>query len=518
MPGVVFRIGLIGSIVALGLGAAGCGSGKGKGNSSSGPKRGGKITFAISFETASLDPANCGAASFDRCAPIFGTLLRYDMTAKKLVGQMADSFTSDNAKVWTLKLRPEVKFSDGQPFDADAVVFNWDRIKDPKTLSPAASLTQGMSWKAVDPATVQVTLDKPNYQLPWALTKGLGAIGSPKGIQAAGADVDTKPVGAGPFVLKSWVPGTQIIYTRNANYFEKGLPNVDQLEIKIIGSNDQRLNSLRTGELNANWSLVAKDATTMTQQGGFDSYEVPMIGGTGLTTNLADPVMKDEGLRQAMLHTFDAKQIDDAVYPGEGVVDALLSPDSPYRNDSLGMNPKKDIGEAKRLFDDYLSRTGKSSATVTFIYAAGIPALEQVSSLIQQQVQQIKGLTLEPVDAPVHNRRLVGGDYQTALAGPQAFEPDSIYQMYHTGGSFNWSNYSNPEVDQALDTTRTSNDEAAVKEAYEFVNGQVSKDGPVRTYRYLNGYLITNSHIKGVALAPTNTGAGAYWQYAWIDN
>ncbi|MFC0529933.1 ABC transporter substrate-binding protein [Phytohabitans kaempferiae] len=506
-------------LLAVTVAATGCGSGDDDGTESGEPKRGGRLSYAINVETSSLDPAFCGVQSFDRCAPIFGTLLRYDLEKKEFVGQMAESFESTDGKTWTLKLRPNVTFSDGTPFDAEAVVFNWDRIKDPKTLSPSLRIAQDMTWAVTDPQTVTVTLEKANYQLPWALVRGLSAIGSPAGIQKAGANVSNSPVGAGPFVLKKWTRNSQLELERNPNYFETGLPYLDELVIKVIGPDDQRLNALRSGEIDVNWSLLTKDARTIEAEGGYEIYRVPLVGGTGLQFNLNDPVVRDEGLRKAMLMAFDSAQINNAVYPGDEPVDAFLRPDAPERDDALGKFPDKNLAEAQRLFDDYLARTGKSSETVTFTCYAGLPALEQVAQLIQSQMQQIKGLTfkIDAVDGASLSVASNKREFQTIMGATLSQEMDRLYEVFHSEGSLNVMSYSNPTVDEALELTRSSDDKDAVTKAYQTVVGELSKDGPLRTWRYQTGHLYVNEDVKGIVVAGTNSGASAYFQYAWMD-
>jgi len=520
----VWRVGsqAVAAAVLVGLALSGCGGGSASGGSNTDagtPRKGGKLTYALNVETTSLDPALCGVQSFDRCSPIFGTLLRQDIGKNEFVGQMAESFTTSNGKDWTLKLRKDVKFSDGTPFDADAVVFNWDRIKDPATLSPAARVTKGMSWKAVDPLTVSVTVDQPNYQLPWALTKGLSAIGSPTAIKAAGPDVGTKPVGAGPFTLKKWTRNSQIEYTRNATYFEKGLPYLDDLVIKVIAADDQRLNALRSGEIQVDWSLLTKDAKALEAEGGYQIYRVPLVGGTGLQFNMKDPVVSDPDLHQAMLMAFDSAQINNAVYGGDPAVDAFLRKDSPYRDDALGKFPAKNLAEAQKLFDKYLSKTGKTSVTVEFVCYAGVPALEQVAQLIQAQMQQIKGLTfkLKPVDGATVAQTSTSRQFQIMMGATLSQEMDRLYDVFHTDGALNVMSYSNPKVDEALETSRTSNDEATVTKAYQVVNGELSKDGPLRNWRYQTGHLYAKDSVEGIILSGTQSGAGAYWQTTWIN-
>lgn len=482
------------------------------------PKRGGILTYAVNADGASLDPAQCGSSN-NRCGPLFGALLRYDLEKEELVPWMAESFDSSDGKTWTLKLRAGMTFTDGTPYDADAVVFNWDRIKDPATLSPSVSLTAGANWKVVDPQTVELTLDSPNYQMGWALAGGLGFIGSPTAIRAAGLDVGTKPVGAGPFVLDKWTPGTELVMSRNDSYFEDGLPYLDGLVIKIIGADDQRLNALRSGEIDVDWSLLAKDAKTMEAE-GYNVVSVPVIGGTGLQFSWDDPVTSNEDLRQAMLHAFDSQQIVDAVYPGNESPDSFLRPDSPLRDDSLGKFPEFDLDKAQELFDAYLASTGKDSETVTFLSYAGIPALEQVAQLIQAQMQKIDGLTMEieAVDAPTLSKRVASGDFQTVLGTTSNLTPDVMYNLAHSDGTVNYGNYSNPTVDEALETTRSSDDPDEVEEAYRVINSEISKDGLLRIYRYNVGFLFANQKVGDlVYAAEQNNGASFYPVHAWLD-
>ena len=508
-------------IVAVAMVAAGCGGGgssSGEGGGSATPKRGGTMVMAVNSEPATMDPASCLDVS--RCAPVFDTLMRYDLEKKEFTPGIAQSFDSKDGKVWTLKLREGVKFSDGTDFDAEAVAYNWDRVKDPKTFSATAAVAALLKWKVVDPLTLAITLDNPNFQLPWQLTNGSGLsfVGSPTAIKAMGQDFGNAPIGAGPFVLKKWTRNSQTEYTANKDYWGKGLPYLDGFVLKVIGQDEQRLNALRSGEIHVDWSLLSKDAKAMKSE-GYTVHDVPLVGGTGLAFNRDDPDMKDPILRQALLHAFDSKQINDAVYPGDKEVDALLSPENPNRDDSLGMFPKEDLGEAQKLFDQYLAKTGKSSLTVKFNTYAGIPALDQVSQILQSQMQKIKGLTFEinAMDATALTGAFRSGKFQLGMSASLSYQIDGIYDAFHTGGSLNFGNYSNPEVDAALETARTSNDPKVIADAYKVVNGEVSKDGPLRTWRYQTGRLYTPKNVKGLIVAPVRSGAGAYFERAWFD-
>ncbi|MDT2005536.1 ABC transporter substrate-binding protein [Rhodococcus opacus] len=483
------------------------------------PKSGGTLSWAVPGETQSMDPAICGSAAYTRCSPVFGTLLRYDTETEKFVPYLAESFESADGQNWTLKLRERVTFSDGTPFDAAAVAFNWDRIKNPQTLSPSARATDGMTWRVVDPRTVGVTLESPNYQLPWQLVKGLGAIGSPTAIEAAGAEVGSKPVGAGPFVLAKWTRNSQMELTRNPTYFEAGLPYLDGLTTKVINSDDQRLNALRSGEIDIDSSLLTKDAETVADEGLHDVYDTPLVGGTGVMFNFEDPVLRDAGLRQAVQHAIDGAQINNVVAPGEEPVDAFLGSGNSARDDALGTYPTLDLSEAQRLFDDYLTRTGKTGETITVMTYAGFPAMEQPAQVLQEQLQQIDGLTVElaPVDAPTILKLKRQGEFQILLASSLSADMDTLYDLFHSKGALNAMGYSNPEVDEALETTRTSENPDEVTRAYQVVNGEISKDAPFRLWQHASGYLLADNEVQGLTAAGTAAGAAFDWERAWLN-
>lgn len=494
--------------------ASGAEGGEGAGE----PRSGGSLTWAINVENLNMDPAWCGSQGMDRCNPIFETLLRYDVEEEDFVPGLAESFESEDGVTWTLTLREGVTFSDGTDFDAEAVAFNWDRIKDPQTASPAQSMAQPLTWEVVDPLTLEVTSEEPNFQLPWALVQGMGMIGSPTAIEEKGEDFGNEPVGAGPFVLERWTRNSEAVYARNPDYYQEGLPYLDEFVLKVIPQDDQRMNALRTGEIDVNWSLLIKDAEAMEAE-GFTIHRLPLVGGTGLMFNHDDPVASDPDLIQAMLHAYDSAQINNAVYGGAPAVDAFLFPESPYRDDSYGVFPEKDLEEAQRLFDAYRDRTGEDSVTVEFLSYAGVPALEQVAEVIQAQMNEIEGLTFEinAVEGATLSSNQASGNFQTMMGATLSQHMDALYEVFHSEGARNFGHYSNPTVDEALETSRRSNDEAEVTEAYKVLNGELSKDGPIRNWRYTFAHLHTDDKVNGLILMGTSAGLGAYLEEAWID-
>lgn len=513
---VLTRTFVVVGAVSLVVAACGGPSGSNAGSSGGTPQQGGEIVMAINTEGQSMDPAWCATMAPDRCAPVFGTLLEYDAEADEFAPLMAESFESQDGQSWTLKLREGVTFTDGTPFDAEAVAFNWARLKDPATLSSAAPHLTPLTWRVVDPLTLEVTSESPNFNLPAALTAPLGMIASPTAIAEKGPDFGNQPIGAGPFVLQSWTRNAEARFTANPDYWGEG-PFIDSFVLKVISADDQRMNTLRAGEVDIAWSLQSKDARAAEAE-GFTVHEIPLVGGTGVNFNLADPLMQDEQLHTALLQAIDTKQIVAAVYPVDTPADAFLFPDSPFRDDSLGVYPEANVDEAQTLFDSYLQKSGKSDLTITLSSYAGIPDLDLVSQLLQSQLQEIDGLTvkIDAMDFATLEGHRKAGTFQMALGAQLSQDVDMMYDVFHTGGSKNITRYSNPDVDKALETTRVSQDAAQVSEAYAQVNGIVSEEGPMRTFRYQNGYIFTSPKVNDLTVVGSTAGAGVRLDRAWI--
>ncbi|GAA0983958.1 ABC transporter substrate-binding protein [Acrocarpospora macrocephala] len=447
----------------------------------------------------SLDSALCSSSAYYICAALYGTLARYSFEDQKFEPAMAESFESADGKVWTLKLRSGTKFTDGTPYDAEAVAFNWERLKDPALLSFAGYWLSQMTWKVVDPLTLEITLASTNYQFPWALQYDLGSIGSPTAIKAKGEKFATEPVGAGPFVVDTWVPGSQIQLKRNPGYVEKGLPYLDRITYATVVQDDQRVNALRAGQVDLTATFLKRFGREL-QPEGYGVHAIPLFGGTGLGFNLKDPIIADPDLRQALLHAFNAPQLTAAAYPGDEPPDAFFPKNSPYR-DAAVTYPKFDLTEAQRLFDAYLAKTGKTSLDLEMLTYSPAPIMKQVGEVVAAQLNKINGLHVElkPTENAVISRLFREGKFQISVhASVISQSPVTVYRTLYTGGDLNVYGYSNPRVDTALDTTIHSTDANEVAEAWKVVGAEISKDVPNRLFAYEQDVILAAKHVHGV--------------------
>ncbi|MEV3964190.1 ABC transporter substrate-binding protein [Nocardia sp. NPDC050193] len=478
------------------------------------PRRGGTVTLAWNTEAQSVDPVTCAIGiGVGPCQAIYGALLYYDGKTRKITPGMAESFTSEDGKVWTLKLRPGVTFTDGSPFDAAAVAFNWQRALDPSQLSPSRAAAQSISWKVVDATTLRVTATEVNYQLPYQLTESLGFIGSPTAIQRKGADFATSPVGAGPFVFRSWARGTELVLDRNPGYWDSPRPYLDRFVYKTIPADDQRYNALQAGEVDV-MVVVSDKYAGRARSAGLEVVQYAQLGGNGVRLNSRGP-LADLDLRTAIGKLIDNEQIRAAAFPGERGAEYFVAEDQPLFDEAAKW-PEKDIEGAQRLVDGYRARHGGEKVVLSYVTTAGSPVLTRVAEVLQAQLQQADGLELEikALDGAGFASALVSGNYDLILNSLGGAHPENLYRVFHTKGAGNTADYSNPIVDRALERAHASNDPAVVDDAYKTAIRELVATTAYRYWRPAVTSLILRADVYGVE--PTYQ----YWmrpELAWIQ-
>ena len=314
----------LGAGAALGSVLAACGSsGGGTGTSASPlstasgtPKKGGSLNVGIEGGSAketvgpwSLLEGPQIALSFQ----IYNRLLEYTPDFK-LENVLAESVeASPDAKVWTVRLRADVAYSDGKPVTADDVVFSYQSIIDPKNPQSGAtslSMLKPSGIKKIDDRTVQFTLDTPNAIFPELLAYRENSIVRP--------DFDPKnPIGTGPFVLTSFAPGQQMEFVPNPNYFGEG-PYVDQLTLIEFADPVARVNALLGGTVDQVTNLAATQAQTVTASPGYAVWDTDTGGWQPFTMRIDQTPFSDVRVRQAFRLIVDRQQMIDQAFNGRG--------------------------------------------------------------------------------------------------------------------------------------------------------------------------------------------------------
>ena len=455
------------------------------------PKVGGTLSFAYAMDAVSVDSASCGTSvSWMACTAIYGTLVTFDADTQEYEPGLAESFDSEDGKVWTITLRPDLTFSDGTPFDAEAIAFNWERAKDPVNRNSSLPTVSAMTWDVKDERTIEVTLPEVNFQFPTLLYTTLGVIGSPTAIREKGPDFANEPVGAGPFTLDNWSRGTEMRLVRNDSYYDAPRPYVDTLVLKTIQQEQQRYDAMQAGDIDID-ATSSNDVVKTAMDAGVSETHMINQTGAGMRFSAKNGDVVDKEVREIISHALDLNAILQAVYGNDPVDKRTFALKGGALYDEEATLPEFDLAKAKELMADYLERTGKKEVTLKYLMPAGASQTQQESQLIKAQLEQVDGLEVEldPVDIVAWNTSVRKGDYEAVLHTMGAsFDAATLYDRIHSKGGENGAGYSNPKVDEALDASRSTEDTkeqlAKIKEAIRYYSADVAAIPWTQTVQY----------------------------------
>jgi peptide/nickel transport system substrate-binding protein len=486
------------------------------------PQPGGSITMAVQADTTSFDPAkgtsNSSATEGPRNEAIFDTLFFQDSATYDLVAQQAQGMTSTDAKVWDLKLRPNVKFSDGTTLDAAAVMFNFKRIQDPANLSPnrsSANLITDMT--VVDPLTLRMTLSTPNGQFPRILGSTMAWIGSPTAIQKQGADdFAVHPVGAGPFLLKDYVRGDHTTLVRNPNYWAAPLPYLDQVNVRIIPDDSQRLNSLYTNEIQMGRVSKPQDCADAKSK-KFGCSVAILNGGNDLIFNNSRAPFNNKAFRQAVGEAIDTQAYSTVVQGGFGLpVSSMFQPTSPFYEPDVVVS-HYDPADAAAKFKAAFDANGGKKVSFTISAAQGIST--DAAQFFQGQLlqdgsgackactfKQYIDVNLQQVTTVSLVSNSVNGTYDAQVWANLPLDPEpNLYISFLSSSSTNYNRFNNSQVDAALNTERTSLDPAARKAAMRTFQQVWADEQPSFMYARVQQGFVYSGNIQGVRLFEDGT-------------
>ena len=399
-----------------------------------GISRGGNLVVSIRAEPRSFNRLSARDSATDLLTNLTqAKLVRINKVTQEVEPSLAESWTrSDDGRRYTLKLRPGVVFSDGQPFTSADVVFSFKAVYDEKTGSNLAdSLTANgkrLQVTAIDPQTVELVFAEPfaagvrllnnlpilpRHKLEAALDAG--QLGNAWSLSSPPSDI----VGLGPFVLSDYAPGQQLEFDRNPRYFRKEpdgslLPYLDRLTIQIVSDQNAEMLRLEAGQTDVTETQIAPEAYAPLKRAA-DAGRVKLLDlGVGLDANslwfnlkpaafAGDPraawLQRDE-LRQAISLAVDRKLFADTVYLGAAV--PVFGPITPANKQwfwsGLPETPHDPqaakqklaaIGLTDRNGDGMLEDARNRPARFTLLTQKGRPDLERACAVIRDEMKKI---------------------------------------------------------------------------------------------------------------------------------
>ena len=382
----------------------------------------------------------------------------FDIDEKlNIVPQLALSHeTSADGKEVTIKLRPGVKFQDGEPFDAEAAKFSLDRHLTMPTSFRKPELTALDHVDVVDPLTIKLVLKTPYSPLIAQLTDRAGMMVSPKAAKEEGDKFGLHPVCAGPYKFVERVQQDRIVFEKFADYWNKDNVFIDRIVYLPINDATVRLANLKSGGLDLIERVLATDIKDVRADPKLKLSTALELGYLGLTINIGHDKNKgalsqSEKVRQALDLSIDREAINQVVFNGEFTPgNQWVSPEHPYYQKAFPI-PKRDVEKAKAL----LKEAGvKLPVSVDLMVPKGAED-ESVAQVIQSMAAEAGfDIKIRLIEFATSFKQAQAGEFQAFLIGWSGrIDPDgNSYVFLHSGAPQNDGGYSNPEVDKLLRT------------------------------------------------------------------
>lgn len=482
-----------------------------------------------------LDPSQITSLlDDDFVSRIYAGLLKQaynDKTSKfNIVPDLAAAMPtiSKDGLVYTFKLRPDAKFSDGTPVTAQDFVWSFQRGLDPTAKSPASfylaaikgatdfnsgkikSFSQ-VGVKALDAQTLQITLAARASYFLYALTYPTGDV--VKSNLAIGAKVTTDPslvVGAGPWMVKNhtWKYRSEITLVPNPYYYGSKNFKIKEQDLFFTSTFESMLAAYKSGQYPMAW---LPSADVVTYRGTPQFHDTPTLGDVWYSMNVHIAPFNNIHFRRAVAYAIDRHAMTAGVdhgtvhpqyswYP-KGILgydpNITKQPGVPYYNPTIA---KQELAMAMKSM--------KTVPAITLEYRTENPDTAREVALVQQQLKSVLGIKIglkgvpRPtwiVDGNSGKTQFIWQDWFDDYPDPQDF---SDY-LLRTGVGENWSRYSNPTVDHLFDVGNVATDQQKREAAYKQAQLIILRDAPVAMiYQFAQQTLISTKY-HGIELNPS---------------
>ncbi|WP_241248880.1 ABC transporter substrate-binding protein [Rhodococcus sp. X156] len=450
--------------------AAGCGAGEE--TSATAPAADAQVDpnavlkVAASAPTRNLDPyLQTSYGGWGYISAVYDRLVLVD-DKDKLVPGVATSweFAKDGSSL-ELKLRDDVKFHDGTPFDAAAVAANIKRGQTLKGSTVVAALKDVTSVDVVNPTTARLNLAKgTGVDLPGLFSTNVGMMISPKVIEA-GTDIQNQPgnAGSGPYLVSSYTPGEKLSLKKApGTYWDPKAGRLGGIELQWTADASTRLNGTRTGATDLTWVSSANElvqAKDLAKQGGLVVNTVEFRNVLSVMLRARGDLAKPE-IREAVARAVNPQAIS-ALFSDTCSPYRQLEPSSSWATDQGYQYPYAyDEAKAKEL----VAANGPAKIALTF--GAGTNT-EQPANVIQSELSKVGfNAELNPVPNTVNEPRYIAGDFEAMVTNSYSpkVDPAETVKTFVTG-AYKMGN-DNPEIlklaAEASDPTKSQDERGAL--------------------------------------------------------
>ena len=481
------------------------------------------LVVSMAADPTGLDPeAVLNNTSGFVMATIYDGLTRYKPGTVEVEPGLAQSWDiSSDGLTYTFHLRKGVKFQDGSPVNAAAIVENLDRqLKkdDPNYIfntGPVQSyldFTYGSmtSYRAVDDSTVEMKLKAPSAALLASLAMVWNGVVSPTAVAKYGKDFRNHPVGSGPFIFREWRERDQVALDANPNYW-KGKPKVDHLVFKEYPDAQAGLLALKRGDVQIMGDVATPVIGSIKSDPNLELLTQPGLAVNGMAMPNEVAPFNDKRVRQALNYAVDKNAINKALYSGLATTLVSPLPEAQWGFDKSLKGYPYDPAKAKELLAAAGVKPGLKVELLTYSTPRGYnPAGADLAVALQGYLQKVGvEASVRKLDIGAFLAQTRSGKFEgmfvTGFSGDNG-DPDNFLNALFNSSQIpvgDTSHYKNPEVDKEMDAAAREPDFNKRVAMYKTIQRQIMEDAP---WVFINSVLQVRAirkNVKGFQLNPT---------------
>lgn len=487
---------------------------------------GGIFRYARAEDSNNLDPVtNDGNVNIWIFMNVYDQLVRVAADGASLIPGLAESWeVTPDGIIYTFKLRPGVLFSDGTPLKASDVVYSFVRAaNDPAetwtfTLTALQRDTNGKVQGITTPDDTTVVIELAQPWAPFLSDVAMFNLSIVSEAFATGQEdrLTQECMGTGPFVMAEWRKGEVLRLTKNPNYWEDGLPFLDEVQVFVVPDDNNRILQLQGGEIDGTYDVPPSRVPELRQDPNLKVIEFPSTFSQYVTFNHRNPPLDDVNARLALQYATDKQTLIEVVLFGVGVEATSFMPKGALHwNDSLPGFPY-DPARATELLGQSKTPDG---FTLEIQTSAGSAEEEQLATVLKDFWSQIGvDLQISPLERSVVLDNYRNNTFQAQITGwtNDIIDPDELVayavlpessEAYHTG-------WANPEAQDLARQGAAELDPAKRREIYFRIQEIFNQDS-VMLLLYHKPYVdVTTTRVRNFGHPPTGQWE---WKQTWLE-
>jgi len=454
------------------------------------------LTMAQKAEIKTLDPQKATDSVSRSIIKLINQTLVYIDNEGNIVPELAQEITKVSPKETLIKIKNDIKFSNGETLTIDDVLFSLERAKASPKMSQDLYMIE--SFEKVDDRTLKINTLYDAGNLLHKLASGGVAIVNKKAFE----EDENNIVGTGMFKLKEWVAGEKLVLERN-EFFKDSKSNIDTLVVKFVPEANSRMIMLETGEIDLARDLLPLDFKKLSEDTKFTTVEVETPSNMFLGFDLRNELLADKRVRQAIAYAINNEDLVKTVFNGSASVATSPVPKITTGHNENSNNYPQNIEKAKQL----LAEAGYPNGFNIELFVSEDNQRIDMAVIIQDNLKKI-GINAEI-------KTFQWAAYVSTIENPNIIKPlfimswnisnddpdEVLYPLYHSSQIDAHTNvvfYKNEKFDNLISEARETTDKDKRMKLYEEAQDIIQEDLPHYTLVYPKQNFAYKASIKNI--------------------